>query len=33
LTDITGQTPEEATALIIKAREHWFNGDQANQAS
>ncbi|HEX5388230.1 MAG TPA: transcription termination factor NusA [Burkholderiaceae bacterium] len=33
LTDITGQTPEEATALIMKAREHWFNDDQANQAS
>jgi N utilization substance protein A len=33
LTDITGQTPEEATALIMKAREHWFTGDQANQAS
>ncbi|MFC7459336.1 transcription termination factor NusA [Hydrogenophaga defluvii] len=33
LTDITGQTPEEATALIMKAREHWFSGDQANQAS
>ena len=24
LTDITGQTPEDATALIMKAREHWF---------
>ncbi|MEZ5641620.1 MAG: transcription termination factor NusA [Burkholderiaceae bacterium] len=24
LTDITGQTPEEASALILKAREHWF---------
>jgi N utilization substance protein A len=33
LSDITGQTPEEATALIMKAREHWFTGDQANQAS
>jgi len=33
LTDITGQTPEEATALIMKAREHWFSGDQANPAS
>ena len=33
LTEITGQTPEEATALIMKAREHWFTGDQANQAS
>jgi transcription termination factor NusA len=24
LTDITGQSAEEATALIMKAREHWF---------
>ena len=31
LTDITGQTPEEATALIMKAREHWFAGDKAQQ--
>jgi N utilization substance protein A len=29
LTDITGQTPEDATALIMKAREHWFTGDSA----
>jgi len=27
LTDITGQSPQEATALIMKAREHWFNDD------
>jgi N utilization substance protein A len=33
LTEITGQTPEEATALIMKAREHWFNDDQNTQAS
>ncbi len=26
LTDITAQTAEEATALIMKAREHWFAG-------
>ncbi|MEY4364208.1 MAG: transcription termination/antitermination protein NusA [Pseudomonadota bacterium] len=26
LTDITGQNEEEAKALIIKAREHWFAG-------
>lgn len=26
LTDITGQTPEDATTLIMKAREHWFAG-------
>jgi len=31
LTDITGQTPEEATALIMKAREHWFTSDKAQQ--
>ena len=24
LTEITGQTPQEASALILKAREHWF---------
>jgi transcription termination/antitermination protein NusA len=24
LTDITGQAAQEATALIMKAREHWF---------
>jgi N utilization substance protein A len=29
LTDITGQTPEEATALIMLARAHWFAGDEA----
>jgi N utilization substance protein A len=28
LTDITGQTPEEATALIMKARAHWFTSDE-----
>ena len=26
LTDITGQSDGEATALIMKAREHWFTG-------
>jgi N utilization substance protein A len=26
LTDITGQADGEATALIMKAREHWFTG-------
>ena len=26
LTDITGQTDAEATALIMTAREHWFTG-------
>ena len=33
LTDITGQPPEEATALIMKAREHWFTGDEAKAES
>jgi N utilization substance protein A len=28
LTDITGQTAEEAKALIMKAREHWFADGQ-----
>ena len=27
LVDITGQSAEEAKALIMKAREHWFAGD------
>ncbi len=26
LTDLTGQSAEEAEALIMKAREHWFSG-------
>ncbi|GAB4089987.1 transcription termination/antitermination protein NusA [Hydrogenophaga soli] len=29
LSDITGQTAEEATALIMQARAHWFSGDEA----
>lgn len=29
LTDITGQTAEQAKALIMKAREHWFTNDAA----
>jgi N utilization substance protein A len=33
LTEITGQTAEEATALIMKAREHWFTGDDAKSQS
>jgi N utilization substance protein A len=33
LCEITGQTPEEATALIMKAREHWFSGDSAASQS
>jgi len=33
LTDITGQSEEVATAMIMKARAHWFSGDAASQAS
>ena len=29
LTEITGQDEQQAKALIIKAREHWFVGDNA----
>jgi N utilization substance protein A len=28
LTDLTGQTADEARALIMKAREHWFAGQE-----
>ena len=28
LTELTGQTAEDATALIMKAREHWFTGQE-----
>lgn len=28
LVEITHQTPQEATALILKAREHWFAGQE-----
>jgi N utilization substance protein A len=28
LTDMTGQTPEEATSLIMRARAHWFSGEE-----
>ena len=28
LTEITGQDEEEAKALILKAREHWFAGQE-----
>jgi N utilization substance protein A len=28
LTDLTGQSTEDATALILKAREHWFAGQE-----
>jgi N utilization substance protein A len=33
LTDITAQTPEEATALIMLARAHWFAGDEAQSTT
>ena len=33
LTEITGQTSEEATAMIMKARAHWFAGDEAQASS
>jgi transcription termination/antitermination protein NusA len=33
LTDITGQSAEEATALIMKAREHWFANEAAANAA
>jgi len=29
LMEITGQSAEEATALILRARQHWFAADQA----
>jgi transcription termination/antitermination protein NusA len=32
LTDITGQSAEEAKTLIMKAREHWFTGSAATAA-
>ena len=28
LCEITGQSPEDATELIMKARAHWFSGDE-----
>jgi transcription termination/antitermination protein NusA len=31
LTEITGQTPEDATALIMTARAHWFSDESAPQ--
>ena len=30
--EITGQPAEEATAMIMKAREHWFTNEAASQA-
>jgi N utilization substance protein A len=32
LTEITGQSADEAKVLIMKAREHWFANDAAAQA-
>jgi N utilization substance protein A len=31
LTEITGQSEDEAKALIMKAREHWFTNEAASQ--
>jgi N utilization substance protein A len=31
LTEITGQSADEAKTLIMKAREHWFTNDAASQ--
>ena len=31
LTDITGQSADEAKAMIMKAREHWFTSAAASQ--
>ena len=31
LTEITGQSEDEAKALIMKAREHWFTNESASQ--
>ncbi len=31
LTEITGQSEDEAKALIMKAREHWFTNESAPQ--
>jgi transcription termination/antitermination protein NusA len=31
LTEMTGQSEDEAKALIMKAREHWFTDDAASQ--
>ncbi len=33
LSEITGQSPEEATALIMKARAHWFAGEAGEAQS
>ncbi|HMO06099.1 MAG TPA: transcription termination factor NusA [Paracoccaceae bacterium] len=33
LTEITGQTPDDATRLIMLARAHWFTGDETQASS
>jgi N utilization substance protein A len=33
LTEITGQSADEATALIMTARAHWFTNDAADTAA
>ena len=33
LTDITGQSADDATALIMTARAHWFTSDALDSAS
>lgn len=33
LVEMTGQSQEQATTLIMKAREHWFTDDQADAQS
>ena len=33
LTDITGQSADEAKTLIMKAREHWFTGRRCRRRS
>lgn len=33
LSEITGQSPEEATALIMLARAHWFTGENTQASS
>jgi len=33
LTELTGQSEDEAKALIMKAREHWFANDVSSQES
>jgi len=30
LTEITGQSADEAKAIIMKAREHWFTNEAAS---